>query len=614
MDYEVKSQKLFYRPTKKYQKVAAMKLLVLVMGMIITYILVIQSSSLTRPYGYNLSSLYSTCGKVLKPGMTSLSVEEDVSCRTDLVGFYPSVSLESFVTNTDYLSVEKEIMHGDELPNEKATGGDSDFDFHADQRDWTDGRFPPSPSPSPTQGMELDELESTNKEEQVEYGELSKNDNDLGSKEVSEFSVLQGGPATRTKYTETQIKSEITPASLVTSIHEMSNLLVRSHSTFRSMQPRWSSPRDRELLTARSDIENAPIVDKDTDLYASLFRNISTFKRSYELMERMLKVYVYKEGTKPIFHSPRLKGIYASEGWFMRQLEGNKRFVVNDPTEAHLFYLPFSSRALQGIMHVPISHGLKNLSEYLKNYLDTIAARHPFWNRTGGADHFLAACHDWAPEETNDYMSTCIRALCNADVNVGFKIGKDVSLPETNIHSSKYPLRYLGGEPPLHRRILAFFAGRMHGYLRQILVKHWENKDPDMHVYGGGNMNQKSYIHSMKSSKYCICARGYEVNSPRVVESIFFECVPVIISDNFVPPFFEVLNWEAFAVFVPEKDIPNLKSILLSITEDKYVAMQMNVKKVRQHFLWHTSPLRYDVFHMILHSIWYNRVFQIPDR
>ncbi|KAI3846205.1 hypothetical protein MKX03_006889 [Papaver bracteatum] len=556
MDYEVKSQKLLYRLIKKLQKVEAMKLLIFVMGMIITYILAIQSSSLTRPYGYNLSSLHSTCGKVLKPGMTSLSVEEDVSCRTDLVGLYPSVSFESFVTNTDF-------------------------------------------------------------SEHVESGELSKKDNDSSSKEVS---VLQNGPATRTndvttdKNTETQIKSEITPASSVTSIYEMSNLLVRSHSTSRSMQPGWSSPRDRELLSARSQIVNAPIVDSDADIYAPLFRSISKFKRSYELMEQMLKVYVYKEGTKPVFHSPRLKGIYASEGWFMRQLEGIKRFVVNDPTEAHLFYLPFSSRSLQEIMHVPISHGLKNLSMYLKNYLDTVAARHPFWNRTGGADHFLAACHDWAPEETNDYMSTCIRALCNADVNVGFKIGKDVSLPETNIHSSKYPLRYLGGEPPLHRRTLAFFAGRMHGYLRQILVKHWENKDPDMHIYGGGNMNQKNYIHSMKSSKYCICARGYEVNSPRVVESIFFECIPVIISDNFVPPFFEVLNWEAFAVFVPEKDIPNLKNILLSITEDRYLAMQMNVKKVQQHFLWHTSPLRYDVFHMILHSIWYNRVFQIPDR
>lgn len=119
-----------------------------------------------------------------------------------------------------------------------------------------------------------------------------------------------------------------------------------------------------------------------------------------------------------------------------------------------------------------------------------------------------------------------------------------------------------------------------------------------------------TYAQYMKSSKYCICAKGYEVNSPRVVEAIFYECVPVIISDNFVPPFFETLKWESFAVFVLEKDIPNLKSILLSISKTRYRSMQERVKRVQQHFLWHSRPMKYDVFYMILHSIWHNRVFQ----
>ncbi|OVA20267.1 Exostosin-like [Macleaya cordata] len=450
----------------------------------------------------------------------------------------------------------------------------------------------------------------------------NKADEPLSKNEESGL-VLQGGPVTRTndvtlnKNTAIAKYNEEMPTPSVTSISEMSHILIQSRSTSQSMKPRWSSARDKEILFARSRIENAPIIKNDRELYAPLFRNISMFKRSYELMERMLKVYVYKEGQRPIFHSPPLKGIYASEGWFMKQMEGNKRFVVKDPRKAHLFYLPFSTRALQYTLYVPNSHSHKNLIEYLKNYLDTLVAKYPFWNRTGGADHFLAACHDWAPTETNDYMSSCIRALCNADVNVGFKIGKDASLPETYVRNARNPLRYLGGEPPSKRKILAFFAGGMHGYLRPILLKYWENKDPDMHIYGpmgGGKKNKMNYIQSMKTSKYCICAKGFEVNSPRVVEAIFFECVPVIISDNFVPPFFEVLDWEKFAVFVPEKDIPNLKNILLSIPEQKYLAMQMKVKKVQQHFLWHIKPVKYDVFHMILHSIWYNRVFQITNR
>ncbi|KAB5561308.1 hypothetical protein DKX38_006265 [Salix brachista] len=64
----------------------------------------------------------------------------------------------------------------------------------------------------------------------------------------------------------------------------------------------------------------------------------------------MLKVYVYKEGEKPIFHQSKMRGIYASEGWFMKLIEGNKKFVVRDLRKAHLFYLPFSPHMLRVAM------------------------------------------------------------------------------------------------------------------------------------------------------------------------------------------------------------------------------------------------------------------------
>lgn len=83
----------------------------------------------------------------------------------------------------------------------------------------------------------------------------------------------------------------------------------------------------------------------------------------------------------------------------------------------------------------------------------------------------------------------------------------------------------------------------------------------------------------------------------------------MIISDNFVPPFFEILDWETFAIFVAEKDIPNLKDILFAIPEKKYRRMQRRVKMTQKHFLWHEKPVKYDLFHMILHSVWFNRVF-----
>ncbi|KAK4434924.1 putative glycosyltransferase [Sesamum alatum] len=376
---------------------------------------------------------------------------------------------------------------------------------------------------------------------------------------------------------------------------------------------------DEALAFAKRDIENASVAsDDDPELYGPLFRNISTFKRSYEWMEWMLKVYIYGEGRKPIFHTPHRTGIYSSEGWFLMLMEENRQFVTKDPEKAHLFYLPYSARQLQMELYVPNSHNLKPLAVFLRDYVNMLAAKYPFWNRTHGSDHFLVACHDWGPyilKEHEELQRNTIKALCNADVSEKiFLAGKDVSLPETTIRQPRRPQRNVGGNRASQRPILAFFAGHRHGRVRPTLLKYWSDKDDDMRIYGplpNRASRVMSYPQHMKSSKYCICPMGFEVNSPRIVEAIYYECVPVIIADNFVPPLSEVLNWDAFSVTVAEKDIPKLKEILLAIPLRKYLIMQTNVKKVQKHFLWNLQPVPYDLFHMILHSIWLSRLNQI---
>ncbi|KAJ9706964.1 hypothetical protein PVL29_002098 [Vitis rotundifolia] len=380
----------------------------------------------------------------------------------------------------------------------------------------------------------------------------------------------------------------------------------------------WSLPPDEALLFAKREIQNVSTVTDDPELYASLFHNVSVFKRSYELMETILKVYIYRDGARPIFHAPHLKGIYASEGWFMKLMEENRQFVTRDPKKAHLFYLPYSARQLETALYVPNSHNIRPLSIFLRDHVNMIAAKYPFWNRTHGSDHFLVACHDWGPYTVNEHQElsrNTIKALCNADLSEGiFVAGKDVSLPETTIRNPRRPLRNVGGRRVSQRPILAFFAGNMHGRVRPTLLKYWSDKDEDMRIYGPlpNRISRKmSYIQHMKSSRFCICPMGYEVNSPRIVEAIYYECVPVIIADNFVPPLNDVLDWAAFSVIVAERDIPKLKEILLAIPLRRYLVMQTNVKMVQKHFLWNPKPIRYDLFHMVLHSIWFSRLNQI---
>lgn len=169
-----------------------------------------------------------------------------------------------------------------------------------------------------------------------------------------------------------------------------------------------------------------------------------------------------------------------------------------------------------------------------------------------------------------------MKVVCNADTIEEFVLGKDASLPEVNIHKlrTKVPEK-LGGPGYDQRPYLTFFAGQMHGRVRPILLSFWKDKDPDMKIYEVLSKQVArvvSYNQHMKMSKYCICAMGYEVSSPRIVEAVYNDCVPVIIADNFVLPFSEVLNWETFSVTIPERDISRLKSLLTAILEKNYKA------------------------------------------
>ncbi|XAR69684.1 Xylogalacturonan beta-1,3-xylosyltransferase [Bertholletia excelsa] len=373
------------------------------------------------------------------------------------------------------------------------------------------------------------------------------------------------------------------------------------------------------LVQARAAIKAAKIANNGThddsnqpeDQYiprGAVYRNADAFLRSYLEMEKQMKVYVYEEGEPPVFHYGLSKGILGLEGIFIHQMEISP-FRTRDPDQAHLFFLPFSVISLTNFVYVVDSHLWEPMRDTVRDYVNLVATKYPYWNRSGGADHFMLACHDWAPHISfgipNLYKNS-IRALCNANTSERFNPSRDVSIPEIYLPEGT-TTGLLGGPPPSNRSILVFYAGGVHGPIRPILLEHWENKDPDVQVHKYLPQGV-SYYGMIRKSMFCICPSGYEVASPRMVEALYMGCVPVLIKDYYVAPFSDVLDWKTFAVEIPVRDIPNMKKILKSISWKKYLSMQRRGLQVRRHFEVNFPPKRFDVFHMMLHSIWLRRL------
>ncbi|KAF1002176.1 hypothetical protein AG4045_008301 [Apium graveolens] len=369
---------------------------------------------------------------------------------------------------------------------------------------------------------------------------------------------------------------------------------------------------EASLRRARAEIGKVKTGNRTNDPdyvpQGPMYRNAAAFHRSYLEMEKLFKVYVYEEGEPPVFHNGPCKSIYSMEGNFIYQME-NSQFRTRDPDKAHAYFLPMSITTMVHYIYVSDSHDWQPMKQTVKDYVGVIAGKYPYWNRSEGADHFMVACHDWGPAISGavpELFGNSIRGLCNANTSEGFRPSKDVSIPEILLPSGTID-GLIGGPSASQRPILAFFAGGVHGPVRPILLEHWEGKDTDVQVHKYLPKGV-SYYGMLKKSKYCICPSGYEVASPRMVEALYTGCVPVIVKDHYVAPFSDVLNWKSFSVEVSVKDIPNLKKILTGISTSQYIRMQRRGKQVRRHFEVSWPPKRYDVFHMILHSIWLRRL------
>ncbi|GFZ09292.1 hypothetical protein Acr_20g0011000 [Actinidia rufa] len=159
------------------------------------------------------------------------------------------------------------------------------------------------------------------------------------------------------------------------------------------------------------------------------------FLENYKEMNKSFKIYVYPCNKSDSFAHAFLPvdfepgGNYASESYFKKVLL-NSHFITKDPSKADLFFMPFSIARLR---HDP-RIGVEGLQDFIGDYIFNISQRYPYWNRTGGADHFYVACHSIgrsAMEKAEEVKLNAIQVVCSSSYFLsGYVAHKDASLPQ----------------------------------------------------------------------------------------------------------------------------------------------------------------------------------------
>ncbi|KAL6005125.1 hypothetical protein ACLOJK_005686 [Asimina triloba] len=369
-----------------------------------------------------------------------------------------------------------------------------------------------------------------------------------------------------------------------------------------------SGGENRSLKATGVDVDSSGIGSNDdgpgNNASNEVFHDKEIFLKDYKEMNRSLKIYVYPHGKDDPFAHALLPvdfepgGNYASESYFKKVLM-QSHFITKDPSEADLFFLPFSIARLRHDPRVDVG----GIQDFIRSYITNVIQNYPYWNRSGGADHFYVACHSTgrsAMEKATEAKFNAIQVVCSSSYFLSGYVGhKDASLPQI------WPRQ---GDPPevssSNRKKLAFFSGSANSPVREKLFQAWKN-DPEIFVHSG--RLETPYSDELLHSKFCLHVKGFEVNTARIGDALYYGCVPVIIANHYDLPFADVLNWKSFSIVVATLDIPLLKRILNGISSEEYTTLHKNVLKVRRHFQWHLVPVDYDAFYMVMYELWLRR-------
>ena len=108
----------------------------------------------------------------------------------------------------------------------------------------------------------------------------------------------------------------------------------------------------------------------------------------------------------------------------------------------------------------------------------------------------------------------------------------------------------------------------------------YENQIKNMSISAADFINHNSktirYNEILSDSIFSLCPEGSGPNTLRVWESMSIGVIPVIFSDEWIPPSIPNLDWKDFYIFINQKDIPYTLDILKSISSKDIEIMKLN--------------------------------------
>ena len=99
----------------------------------------------------------------------------------------------------------------------------------------------------------------------------------------------------------------------------------------------------------------------------------------------------------------------------------------------------------------------------------------------------------------------------------------------------------------------------------------------------------------MSNATFCLVPRGRRLGSYRFLEALQSGCIPVLLSNGWILPFAEKIDWQKAAVIADERLLTLIPTIIREFSHEEVLKMKQQVL-----FLWNAYFSSVD---KILHTV-----------
>jgi hypothetical protein len=269
----------------------------------------------------------------------------------------------------------------------------------------------------------------------------------------------------------------------------------------------------------------------------------------------------FRPGTSQVY-PPFKNGRYMEE-YFYEYALANK-----DKIETDLVYIPIFWTNLQN--HPAFSKQKQNYEILLSRAL----LQYP-----QDTKYFIVVQHDDGPQLTLP-KNTIIFGACTGSIPLPliYEDKANTLLNQSRLDNKEY---------------LATFIGTLTHKIREKMVVNLKGRDnikliTKPHSDWTSSVSSSAadlFVDLTLKSRFCLAPRGYGRSSFRFFEAMLLDIIPVYFWDDIEwLPYKDILDYSKFSISINNKDVEKTYDILRSISDEKYLSMVEEMKKVRHYF------------------------------